>query len=94
MRDLDLTRGVVVISRSATESHGAIDVKSTKSGKGCEVPLPTILRDQLRDHLNDTGRRVAPDKLVFQTRRGHQIRPSTYRNRTLAHASKGAGLER
>ena len=54
----------MLISRSATESQGHIEVKSTKSSKGRVVPLPTGLRDRLREHLNETGRRFLPDELV------------------------------
>jgi integrase len=90
--DLDLGRGTVKISRSATESHGVIEVKSTKSRKARVIPLPASLRDALREHLNASGRRFDPEALVFQTVQGHQIRPSNLRNRTLAGASKRAGI--
>lgn len=92
--DLDLARGVVLISRSATESHGHIEVKGTKNGKGRVVPLPAGLRDRLREHLNEAGRRFESDALVFQTSGGHQVRPSNFRHRTLTRASERAGLER
>ena len=84
----------MLISRSATESQGHIEVKGTKSSKGRVVPLPAGLRDRLREHLNETGRRFLPDELVLQTVHGHQIRPSNFRHRTLARASERVGLER
>ena len=59
--DVDIAAGVIRVERGWDPKEGPIELK-TAAGRR-RVPIPTLLRDQLLEHLLRTGR--AGDELVF-----------------------------
>jgi integrase len=87
-RDVDFTGRKLVIRRSLS---GDTEVKSTKSRRVREVPLP----DQAAVALERLSRRrefVGPDDYVFCSRLGRRLDPSAIRRR-YERARAAAGLE-
>jgi integrase len=52
--DVDLTVGVIRVERSVDDKQG---IGATKGGNKRRVPIPSALRQRLREHLMRTGRR-------------------------------------
>jgi integrase len=67
--DVDLTTGRVHIARSLTEDHGAVIVKSTKTGRD---RWAQAFPAQLKDVLGQPG---APGKYLFAEKDDSPVRP-------------------
>ncbi|MBW8825255.1 MAG: tyrosine-type recombinase/integrase [Acidobacteria bacterium] len=90
---LDLERRVVRVSQIAVEVRGGIFHGPPKTNAGRrDVPLPRLVVDALRDHL-DTYAAPAPDGLVFPGSDGGILRASQWRQRHWNPAIKAAGVD-
>jgi integrase len=87
-RDVDFTGHKLVIRRSLS---GDIEVKSTKSRRVREVPLPDQAAVAL-ERLSRRGEFTGPDDSVFCNRLGRRLDPSALRRR-YERARSAAGLE-
>jgi integrase len=86
--DVDFTAGVIRVERSVDDKEG---VGETKGRNKRRVPIPSLLRQRLREHLMRTGRR--DDELLFGSTPDSPFSPS----RVTARADKAwktAELER
>jgi integrase len=70
VRDIDLQSNLIAVERGWDQVEGVIEPKSRAGRRG--VPLLTILRDHLSEHLRRTGR--SGDDLVF----GRSLREAFY----------------
>jgi integrase len=87
-RDVDFVGRKIVVRRSLS---GDIELRSTKSRRAREVPLP----DQAAAALDRLSRRdefTGPDDYVFANRLGRRLDPSALRRR-FERARHAAGLE-
>jgi integrase len=87
-RDVDFAGRKIIVRRSLS---GAIEIRSTKSRRVREVPLP----DQAAGALARLSRReefTGPDDCVFANRLGRRLDPSALRRR-FERARDAAGLE-
>jgi integrase len=87
-RDVDFAGHKLVIRRSLS---GDIEVKSTKSRRVREVPLPDQAAVALK-RLSRRGEFTGPDDYVFCSRLGRRLDPSALRRR-YERARTAAGLE-
>jgi len=87
-RDVDFAGHKLVIRRSLS---GDIEVKSTKSRRVREVPLPDQAAVAL-ERLSRRGEFTGPDDYVFCSRLGRRLDPSALRRR-YERARTAAGLE-
>ena len=87
-RDVDFTGRKLVIRRSLS---GDTEVKSTKSRRVREVPLPDQAAVAL-ERLSRRGEFTGPDDYVFCSRLGRRLDPSALRRR-YERARAAAGLE-
>ena len=88
-RDVDFVGRKLIIRRSLS---GDIEVKSTKSRRVREVPLPDQAAVAL-EGLSRRGEFTGPDDYVFCSRLGRRLDPSALRRR-YERARDAAGLER
>jgi integrase len=86
--DVDLDTGVIRVGRSVDDKQ---IVGETKSRTKRTVPIPSLLRQYLREHLIRTGHR--DDDLLFTSASGGQFTP-TQVSRSADKARKLAKLER
>jgi integrase len=87
-RDVDFA-GRKIIVRRALSAH--VEVRSTKSRRAREVPLPTQAAAAL-ERLSRRGEFTGPDDYVFVSRLGRRLDPSALRRR-FERARDAAGLE-
>jgi integrase len=87
-RDVDFVGQKIVVRRALS---GATEVKSTKSRRVREVPLPDQAAAAL-DRLSHRGEFIGPDDYVFCNRLGRRLDPSALRRR-FERARDAAGLE-
>jgi integrase len=87
-RDVDFVGQKLVIRRSLS---GSTEVKSTKSRRVREVPLPDQAAVAL-ERLSRRGEFTGPDDYVFSSRLGRRLDPSAMRRR-YERARDAAGLE-
>jgi integrase len=87
-RDVDFVGRKLVIRRSLS---GDTEVKSTKSRRAREVPLPEQAAVAL-ERLSRRGEFTSPDDYVFCSRLGRRLDPSALRRR-YERARDAAGLE-
>jgi integrase len=87
-RDIDFVGRKLLIRRSLS---GDTEVKSTKSRRVREVPLPDQAADALK-RLSRRGEFTGPDDYVFCSRLGRRLDPSALRRR-YERARDAAGLE-
>jgi integrase len=90
VRHLDLLRGTVRVSESATEVEGRLVWGPTKTYESRTVPLPRKLIDALAAHLAERPHDL--DALVFTAPEGGPLRQSVFRDRVFRPAVKRAGL--
>jgi len=88
--DLDLLRGRVTVSKTATEVAGHLSVGPTKTGSIRTVSIPSFLRTILAAHIERgfTG----ADGSVFSSPEGGRLRPANFRRRVFASAVRAAVL--
>jgi integrase len=87
-RDVDFVGGKIIVHRSLS---GETEVRSTKSRRAREVPLPDQAAAAL-DHLSHRGEFIGADDYVFASRLGRRLDPSALRRR-FERARDAAGLE-
>jgi len=87
-RDVDFVGRKIIVRRALS---GATEVKSTKSRRVREVPLPDQAAAAL-DRLSRRGEFTGPDDYVFSNRLGRRLDPSALRRR-FERARDAAGLE-
>ena len=87
-RDVDFAGRKVIVRRSLS---GDTEVRSTKSRRAREVPLPDQAAAAL-DRLSGRGEFTGPDDYVFTSRLGRRLDPSALRRR-FERARDAAGLE-
>ena len=88
MSDVDLDAGVIRVERSYDDKEGAGE---TKGRTKRTVPIPSLLRQRLREHLMRTGHR--DDDLLFGSSGGGPFTPSRVTDRA-DKAWEKAKLER
>lgn len=84
VRDFDVLRRRVTISRAVAEVKGKVVWSTPKTHERRSVPFPKILVDELAALMRGKGR----DDLVFTSAEGDVLRVSTYRPRVFARAVK------
>lgn len=82
LRDFNLLRREVEISRATSEVQGRVVVGSPKSGEARVVGLPRFLVELARVQMDGKGQ----DDLVFRSPRGGHMRHSTFRDRVFRPA--------
>jgi integrase len=87
-RDVDFAGRKITVRRSLS---GDIELRSTKSRRAREVPLPEQAAAAL-ERLSRRGEFVGPDDYVFANRLGRRLDPSALRRR-FERARDAAGLE-
>ena len=87
-RDVDFAARKILVQRALS---GDTEVKSTKSRRAREVPLPDQAAAAL-DRLSRRGEFTGPDDYVFCNRLGRRLDPSALRRR-FERARDAAGLE-
>ena len=87
-RDVDFAGRKIIVRRSLS---GATEVRSTKSRRAREVPLPAQASSAL-DSLSQRGEFTGADDYVFCSRLGRRLDPSAMRRR-FERARDAAGLE-
>jgi integrase len=87
-RDVDFLGRKIIVRRALS---GETEVKSTKSRRVREVPLPDQAATAL-DRLSHRGEFTGPDDYVFCNRLGRRLDPSALRRR-FERARDAAGLE-
>lgn len=85
--NLDLERGVIVISEAASEVSGVIQDGRTKTGKTRTVSLPKFLVEMLTEHIGT----YASKSHVFTSAEGGRLRRNFYQ-RDFLPAAKAAGM--
>lgn len=88
VRDVDLERRRIDVSRSVTEDNGHLIFDTPKTGKRRSVPLPRFLAEQIADATAGKG----PDDLIFEGTRGGILRNRNFGRRTFAPAAKAIGV--
>jgi len=87
VRDVDLLRRRMHITRSVTEDNGRLIFDTTKTGEERTVPLPRFLADQITASVAGKGL----DDLVFEGTRGGVLRNGNFNRRTFTRAAKAIG---
>jgi integrase len=87
-RDVEFAGRKIIVRRSLS---GETEVRSTKSRRAREVPLPDQAAAAL-ERLSQRGEFTGPDDYVFTSRLGRRIDPSALRRR-FERARDAAGLE-
>lgn len=87
-RDVDFDGRKIVVRRALS---GETEVRSTKSRRARQVPLPSQAADAL-ECLRIRGEFTSPDDYVFASRFGRRLDPSALRRR-FERARDAAGLE-
>lgn len=86
--DIDLNKGTISVTRTATEVRGKLVEHPPKTNAGRrKVPLPQDVTDALAQHM-----RVYSKTHVFTTAQGKQIRANTFRARQFKRAVSESGL--
>lgn len=91
-RDIDLSDGVIHVRRAVSERGGQVEITLPKNERTRIVPVPAVLMDELREHL-ETRVGPAPEDEVFRGERGGHLRRGNWRS--VAHwrpAVEKAGL--
>ncbi len=89
VRDVDLQRRRVHVTRSMTEIRGRAVFGTPKNHQRRSVPLPAFLVEPL--HAQVDGR--APDELAFTSRSGAVLRNRNFRTQVFDRAAREVGLE-
>lgn len=84
VRDFDVLRRRVTVSRAVAEVKGKVVLSTPKTHERRSVPFPKLLVDELAALMRGKGR----DDLVFTSAEGEVLRVSTYRPRVFAKAVK------
>ncbi len=87
---LDLLRGKVGVAESLADVGSHLEFGSTKTYARRHVPLPSFLRDELRQSL--ALRPCSTDDLVFSAPRGGPLRHGLFYKRSFKPAVAAAGL--
>lgn len=90
-RDIDLERGTVSITRTATRANGQKSTNAPKTAAGRRtIAIPTIVVDELHRHLKDM--RIPNDKsaLVFPGRDGRLLAATTLYGRSARTERRGS----
>jgi len=87
VRDVDLLRRRMHITRSVTEDNGRLIFDTTKTGEERTVPLPRFLAEQITASVAGKGL----DDLVFEGTRGGVLRNGNFNRRTFTRAAKAIG---
>ncbi|WIM20951.1 site-specific integrase [Microbacterium sp. zg-B185] len=90
---VDLTRSRIWVVQNAVEVGGQIIEGTPKSHKIRHVPMPSFLREEIRDRIADLG----PDDLVFPSRAGDfmkRVRNSKNSKSWFKNAAAAAGAPR
>lgn len=87
-RDIDFAGRKIIVRRALS---GGTEVRSTKSRRAREIPLPDQAAAAL-DRLSRCEEFTAPDDYVFASRLGRRLDPSALRRR-FERARDAAGLE-
>jgi integrase len=91
VKDLDLLRRRLTVSRSASLVERTHIPGPTKTGRARMVRLPAFLAEELGRSLE--GRKLGPESLVFVNEKGQQIRRDSFRLHAFRPAAKRAGLD-
>jgi integrase len=87
VKDVDLRRRRLSITRSVVYVKGTAEIGPPKNGKSRTVPLTATAMDIVKAAMKDTaGHRHAPDALLFPTTRGMQIRANNFKRRNFDDA--------
>lgn len=76
-RDVDLDAGLIFVRRSMVERGGTLDVSLPKNNRSRTVALPTVLVEELREHLGQVP--DDPEAPVFTGERGGVPRRGNWR---------------
>lgn len=87
-RDVDFVGRKIIVRRALS---GETELRSTKSGRARQVPLPDQAAGAL-ERLSRRGEFTGPDDYVFASRLGRRLDPSALRRR-YERARDAAGLE-
>ena len=87
VRDVDMLRRRMHITRSVTEDNGRLIFDTTKTGEERTVPLPRFLAEQITASVAGKGL----DDLVFEGTRGGVLRNGNFNRRTFTRAAKAIG---
>ncbi len=87
-RDVDFVGRKIIVRRALS---GETELRSTKSGRARQVPLPDQAAAAL-ERLSRRGEFTGPDDYVFASRLGRRLDPSALRRR-YERARDAAGLE-
>jgi integrase len=93
VRNLDLTRGIIMVVENAPEVRGRRFTGETKSRRVRAVHIPPFLRDMLTEHLATNGNAQDPRALVFTGPEWGAIRQNAFRARLFQPAARRAGVE-
>ncbi len=87
---IDLNNLRVEVSSSAEEVHGQLIYGSPKTYAVRSVPIPTLLRDELAEHL---AHRTDPDGFVFTSPTGEPLRHTNFYSRHFKPAVTRSGVD-
>ena len=87
VRDVDLRRARIEVSRAAVEVNGRIVLGTPKSHQSRWLPVPKLLLEGLEKQV--TGRSL--DDLLFPAPRGGYLRVANFRRGHFDRAAKGIG---
>ena len=89
-RALDLDKGVIHITETLSEVKGYLHTVAPKTYQSRSVPLPDILIEKLREHLNTLDN--DPEGYVFRAPEGGPLRWHSFYVRHFKPAVRQAGL--
>ena len=87
---VNLDKGVIHITETLSEVRGSLHTVEPKTYQSRSVPLPDILIEKLREHLNTLD--DDPEGYVFRAPDGGPIRWQNFYNRHFKPAVRQAGL--
>ena len=87
---VNLDKGVIHITETLSEVRGSLHTVEPKTYQSRSVPLPDILIEKLREHLNTLDDN--PEGYVFRAPDGGPIRWQNFYNRHFKPAVRQAGL--
>jgi len=90
VRDADLLRGRLQVSRSASEVNGRLIYGTTKTHAARTVPIPARLRVLLSQQV--AGK--SPDDLLFTAPKGGPLRVGGFRRHVFDRAVQAAGIHK
>lgn len=87
VKDVDLRRRRLSISRSVVYVKGSAEIGPPKNRKARTVPMTTTALDIVKAAMKDAaGHRKAPEDLLFPTVKGRQVRANNFKRRSYDNA--------